>query len=343
MAWFESFRLTPLWWHSQGDIVVSSRARLVRNIEGNKFPARLTDEEKSKIAEEVKLSLKDHVKEFKYVYVDTDTKRDFFTERHILNRDSNKNSHIFTSEMEEEAYIINDRDHLRIQSTLPDFSLSEVFSIVRQRIRMLERELNFSYSETFGYLSSSLTNTGTGLRLSVLMFLPGVFFARETEKILALLVKAPIVLRGLFGEKSEIKGNFIQISTKFTLGVTMEDSLRMLEEVAKALTETEKRSRDALLANARMEIEDRVARSLALLESARLMSYDEALEHLSVVKFAAQLGFEGVPEERIINKLLLWISPVHLVALNSFEVKDEEVDIKRAELLRKWLSGENGY
>ncbi len=341
MAWLESFRLTPVWWQSQGKIVASSRARFVRNIEGKKFPERLSEEERNSLLEEVELSLKDLVKDFKTLSVDTSIKKDFFTERHILNRESTRYARIFTNEVEEETYIINDRDHIRLQITLPGFALEDVFSMARYRLRTLEREFNFTYSETFGYLTSSLTNTGTGLRLSVLMFIPGIFLARETEKILALLVKAPIVLRGLYGERSEIKGNFIQISTKFTLGVTLEDSLRMLQEVVKALLETEKRSRDMLLASARIELEDRVSRSMAILESARIISFDEALEHLSIVKFASQIGFEGVPDERLINKLLLWISPVHLSALNGFDVKDVVVDLKRAELLRYWLKGES--
>ncbi len=341
MAWFESFRLTPVWWHSQGKIVVSSRARLVRNIEGKKFPERLSREEKESILKEVNLSIKNLVRDFKSLNIDTRIKKDFFVERHILSRGSSDFVFIFTNEVEEETYIVNDRDHLRIQITLPGMSLEDVFSMARYRIRTLESEFNFSYTENFGYLTSSLTNTGTGFRLSVLMFIPGIFLARETEKILALLVKAPIVLRGLYGERSEIKGNFIQISTKFTLGVTMEDSVRMLKDVVKALIETENRSRDMILASARIELEDRVSRSLAILESARIISFDEALEHLSIVKFASQVGFEGVPEEKLLNKLLLWISPVHLSALNGFELKGEELDIKRAELLRTQLKKED--
>lgn len=341
MAWFESFRLTPVWWHSQGKIVVSSRARLVRNIEGKKFPERLLREEKENILKEVNLSIKNLVRDFKSLNIDTRIKKDFFVERHILSRGSSDFAFIFTNEVEEETYIVNDRDHLRIQITLPGMSLEDVFSMARYRMRTLESEFNFSYTENFGYLTSSLTNTGTGFRLSVLMFIPGIFLARETEKILALLVKAPIVLRGLYGERSEIKGNFIQISTKFTLGVTMEDSVRMLKDVVKALIETENRSRDMILASARIELEDRVSRSLAILESARIISFDEALEHLSIVKFASQVGFEGVPDERLLNKLLLWISPVHLSALNGFELKGEELDIKRAELLRTQLKQED--
>lgn len=341
MAWFASFRLTPVWWHSQGKIVVSSRARLVRNIEGKKFPERLSREEKESILKEVNLSIKNLVRDFKSLNIDTRIKKDFFVERHILSRGSSDFVFIFTNEVEEETYIVNDRDHLRIQITLPGMSLEDVFSMARYRIRTLESEFNFSYTENFGYLTSSLTNTGTGFRLSVLMFIPGIFLARETEKILALLVKAPIVLRGLYGERSEIKGNFIQISTKFTLGVTMEDSVRMLKDVVKALIETENRSRDMILASARIELEDRVSRSLAILESARIISFDEALEHLSIVKFASQVGFEGVPEEKLLNKLLLWISPVHLSALNGFELKGEELDIKRAELLRTQLKKED--
>ena len=341
MAWVESFRLTPVWWQSQGKIVASSRARFVRNLEGKKFPDTLVKEERDTILNEINLSLGSFVRDFKSISVDTGIKKEFFTERHILNRESSDFAFIFTNEVEEETYIINDRDHLRVQITMPGLVLDEVFSMARHRMRALEREFNFSYNETFGYLTSSLTNTGTGLRLSVLMFIPGIFLARETEKILALLVKAPIVLRGLYGEKSEIKGNFIQISTKFTLGVSLEDSLRMLQEVVKALVETEKRSRDMILASARVELEDRVSRSMAILESARIISFDEALEHLSIVKFASQIGFEGVPDENLINKLLLWISPAHLSALYSFELKDEDVDIKRAELLRNWLKEED--
>ncbi len=342
MAWFESFRVTPPWWQSQGEIVASSRARFVRNIEGRKFPVCMDEKERREIFGEISVSLEDAVREFKQVEINSVIKRRFFTERHILNNESSPGAFLYTDHAEEETYLINDRDHIRFQVTMPGLTLSEVFSVARHRMRTMEREFNFSYSDTFGYLTSSLTNTGTGFRLSVLMFIPGIFLARETEKILALLVKAPIVLRGLFGGRSEIKGNYIQISTKFTLGVGLEDSLRMLEEVVKALVETEKRSRNILISSARIELEDRVARSLAILESARILTYDESLEHLSMLKFAAQMGFQGVPDEKVLNRLILWTSPIHLSSLENFEIKESEMDIKRAEFLRKWIRGENG-
>ena len=337
MAWYEPYRITPPWWQSQGKIVASTRARFTRNIEGHKFPQGMDDKERESILNEITLSIKDVVSEFKNTVIDTNIKRDFFVERHVLSKDSQKNIALFTDHTEEESYLINDRDHLRFQITMPDNALFDVFSLARERLRTLEKEFNFSYSDTFGYLTSSLTNTGTGFRLSALMFIPGIFLARETEKILALLVKAPIVLRGLFGGHSEIKGNYLQISTKFTLSMGIEDDLRMLDEVVKALSETEEKSRNILLSEAHLELEDRISRSLAILESARIMSYDESLEHLSILKFASQLGFEGIPDEKTINRLIFWSSPSHIASLEDFELKDEEIDIKRADFIRKHL------
>ena len=91
-----------------------------------------------------------------------------------------------------------------------------------RRPRKLDRELGgevpYAFHHEFGFLTSCPTNTGTGMRASVLIHLPGLVLTQEIAKVLQGLQQMGLTYRGLYGEGSEVVGNFFQISNQTTHG-----------------------------------------------------------------------------------------------------------------------------
>ena len=114
--------------------------------------------------------------------------------------------------------MLNEEDHLRIQGLHSGFALEAAYAEVDRLDAELGQRLAFAFHPEFGYLTSCPTNVGTGLRASVLIHLPGLVLTKEISKVLQGLAQVGLTFRGLYGEGSEVVGNFFQLSNQTTLG-----------------------------------------------------------------------------------------------------------------------------
>ena len=69
--------------------------------------------------------------------------------------------------------MVNEEDHLRIQYMLSGFRLHEVWDEINTLDDQLEENLAFAYNPSLGYLTACPTNVGTGIRVGVMLHLPG--------------------------------------------------------------------------------------------------------------------------------------------------------------------------
>jgi protein arginine kinase len=195
-----------------------------------------------------------------------------------------------------------------------------------------------AWSEEFGFLTSCPTNTGTGLRLSVMLHLPGLVWSEEVERATNVAQKIHLAVRGLYGEGSRALGDFYQVSNQVTLG---RDERQIQGDVFLAvgrMVQWEREVRDALLRGAaRTRTLDRVHRALGTLERAQILTSEEALGCLSALRF-------GVEEELLpdivvadINRALLLSQPGHLQRHTKERLQPDERDQRRAQLLREVL------
>ena len=90
------------------------------------------------------------------------------------------------------------------------------------------------------------------MRASVLIHLPGLVLTKEMSKVLASLQQMGLTYRGLYGEGSEVVGNFFQISNQTTLGKTEDELLDHLVRVVKTVIEREEEARRAVAARRRL-------------------------------------------------------------------------------------------
>jgi len=201
--------------------------------------------------------------------------------------------------------------------------------------------VEYAFDKEFGYLTSCPTNIGTGLRASTLVHLPALVVTNEIEKIIRELHTKKILVRGLFGEGSEVKGNFFQLSSSVSLGRREEDIVSLVTEVVKDIVEMERDARADLMKNAKVQMEDKIWRAYGILRYAHLLTTEEVINLSSAVRLGVGLGIIRDVTLKQLNKLLIYIQPAHLQLFYDKKMDNYERDQKRAFFVKEMLSLEN--
>ena len=199
----------------------------------------------------------------------------------------------------------------------------------------LEKSLDIAFSSEFGYLTACPTNLGTGLRASVMMHLPGLFLSGEMERVIRAVNQLGITVRGLFGEGSDAAGHIFQISNQQTLGESEQGILKRLSVVLKTVVDHEMNARRKYLEQNRTMVCDRIGRSFGTLKNAHIISSDEALNLLSIIR--AAVDFEILPDDLRpkVDKLMIECQPGHIQYAVKESIDPEVRDVSRANKLRE--------
>jgi protein arginine kinase len=238
--------------------------------------------------------------------------------------------------------MVNEEDHLRLQGLHSGFALEATYQEVDRLDTELGQRVGFAFHPEFGYLTSCPTNVGTGLRASVLIHLPGLVLTKEISKVLQGLAQVGLTFRGLYGEGSEVVGNFFQLSNQTTLGSSEHELLDHLGKMVRQVIDYEEQARKVLLRDAPAVIEDKVWRAYGLLRYARSLSFDEAMNLLSGVRLGVGVGLIADVSMYTLNKLLVYTQPAHLAVVAGLAANDPEIVLRRAQFVRKVLESEVG-
>jgi protein arginine kinase len=238
--------------------------------------------------------------------------------------------------------MLNEEDHLRIQGLHSGFALEAAYAEVDRLDSELGQRLAFAFHPEFGYLTSCPTNVGTGLRASVLIHLPGLVLTKEISKVLQGLAQVGLTFRGLYGEGSEVVGNFFQLSNQTTLGSSEHELLDHLGKMVRQVMDYEEQARQVLLRDAPAIIEDKVWRAYGLLRYARSLSFEEAMNLLSGVRLGVGVGLIPDVGMYTLNKLLVHTQPAHLSVAEGVSPTEPDLPIRRARFVRKVLESEVG-
>ncbi len=339
------------WMETKGpesDTVISSRVRLARNLEGLPFPHVMSDEQAAEVVRQVmaafhsreaaKLGLED-AEVFPMARM-SDLDRYVLVEKHLIspNLAQAGSGAVAIGAGEAVSVMINEEDHLRIQCLYPGLQLGQALTLANKVDDLLEAQMEYAWSERYGYLTACPTNVGTGLRASVMVHLPGLVINNRAGRVFSTVVKLGFIVRGLYGEGTEAIGNVFQVSNQVTLGQSEVETVQNLENVVGQVIEQEKQVREALLTEMKEQIEDKVGRAYGILLWSHILSSQEAMQLMSDVRLGVGLGLVKNVEPRTLNELLVAIRPGYLQKLAGRELDAGERDIKRAELIRAKLS-----
>jgi protein arginine kinase len=165
---------------------------------------------------------------------------------------------------------------------------------------------------------------------------------KDIRKVLEGLTQVGLTFRGLYGEGSDVVGNFFQLSNQTTLGKSEDELLDHLGKIVRQVIEYEEQSRDVLLRTAAGTVEDKVWRAYGLLKYARSLSFEETMNLLSGVRLGAGLNLIPGLSVYTLNKLLIYTQPAHLAVLEGRSLGDPELQLARANYVRRLLETEGG-
>lgn len=326
------------------DIVMSSRTRLARNLDKLAF-SHWADKKQQEAILTAALDAAESVNYLKdalFVRLKdlSEVDRSFLVERHLISLEHAKDVEfkaLIVDPKEIVSIMVNEEDHLRMQVLQSGFNLMEAWRIIDALDTELSKKLSFAYFVKWGYLTACPTNTGTGLRGSIMLHLPALVFTGQISKILQATAKLGLNIRGLYGEGTEASGNLFQVSNQVSLGRTEEDIIDNIERIINQIIAREEATRRNLLAKNRDALVDRVWRAYGTLKSAHIITSNETIALLSAIRLGVDLGVVKNLDRRMVNELLILTQPAHLQKLEGKVLNSNERDIKRAELIRERL------
>ena len=322
----------------EGDIVVSTRVRLARNINGYPFPAKMSEKDRREVNAKIKAAIaSDSKHNLKYIDMADvpENERLSMVERHIASREfvlNPDNKAILLSGDETVSIMIGEEDHIRIQVVLPGLQLEKAYAIANDIDNMLCASLDMAFDNTLGFLTECPTNLGTGLRASVMLHLPVSESKGEILPLTRSVNKIGYTVRGMYGEGSTAAGSLYQISNQITLGISEKTAIDNLNVITGEIIKKERELQNNLN---KIKTEDLCMRALGTLKFARTLTSAELISLISRVKLGMNIGV--IKDDINPIKILIEGQPYMLMKTYGNMTEDER-DIKRAETVRNALA-----
>lgn len=323
--------------------VVSTRVRLARNLEGYPFPSHLKDEKQAKEIIRLVAAALSRLEEFRLYHMDAISKEKALSlkENHLISPNLISNKRISAALINHEesvSVMINEEDHLREQCIVKGLDLRLAYETMSEIDGRISRSMKFAYDEQLGFLTACPTNLGTGLRASVMMFLPALTLNGIMPKVIRSISRLGLTVRGIYGEGSDAEGYMYQISNEVTLGVSEEEILSQVEEVVGKVCALEEAERKALANGGNsLELRDECMRSYGILTNCAKLSTDELIKLSAYVKLGACLGFLELDDVSLIDDLAVKMRPSNINSAAERELSPVERDVYRAQYTGKYL------
>lgn len=319
---------------NDNDVVVSTRVRLARNLQNYPFAPHMTE---AQAAEICNLSRTVYPETEGWEYTDfgglTTAEKRSCAEKHIVSREFAESQYKGGLLSKNSVHImVLEEDHLRLQSIYPGFALEEAYRDVSAADELLDSRAEIAYNEKFGYLTHCPTNLGTGMRASVMLFLPACSKAHLIRGFEEQLGKIGLTIRGMTGEGSKAEGKLFQISNQITLGVTEEETIHKLAGIVEQIVKQERELRGILCKGKRDEnlVRNQVRRAYGILMYATLLQTEEMVRLYEEIRLGASLGMIEKLNPVRVDEMLFSCMPNTLMASGECSTPEERDEVRAA-------------
>lgn len=323
-------------------VVLSTRIRLARNLAGEAFPGWADSSQHEAVLESClnNLSSLSAFKEGTFLKISdlTDLEKQVLVERRLVSRELievSGGTGVFIAPDQSLSVMINEEDHLRLQCVRSGFNFRKAWEAIDAVDSDIEDRLDYAFSDDLGYLTACPTNVGTGLRASAMLHLPGLVMREHMEKVVRMVNQLGLAVRGSLGEGSEATGSYFQISNQQTLGESEEQILKRLINILHAIIEQETNARGLLMEEQCSLLMDKIGRAYGILQNGHLLSSEEAVNLLSLMRLAVDIGLLPVEYRSRIDRLNMEVQPGHVQCSSHADIDPEVRDEIRATRIRE--------
>lgn len=328
------------------DCILSSRIRLSRNLAGYAFPGTMSEKAEREISERLTnvFEKEDRGKDYVKIRLSdiTPTERRLLLERNIINQEYTlqKDRDVYAHKQKDIYGITHDIDHLRLVAYRAGFNIRDAYVDAGEIDSLLEDHLDFAASLDMGYLTTQVTNLGTGMKGSVMLHLPALSRSRLMDRATKAVIQIGFEVKGFFDEEESSLGNIFQIANQYSFGESEQEILEKLENVTAQVVNYERKVREELIEKKRLELEDEIFRAHGILGSCRLIQAKEAIELLLQLRLGAVFGWLDL-DLGAVTGLLFGVQRAHVQygRAKSVEYEDPiQLDYERAEMIREKLN-----
>lgn len=327
-------------------VVLMTRIRLARNLDGSPFPGWAKPSQRKSVRETCLPAVASLPQMKRGVTAELDSLSDLekliLVERHLISRELSTVSEgagVVISKDQSISVMINEEDHLRIQVMKSGFRFKHAWTAINGVDSALEDSLDFAFSTKIGYLTACPTNVGTGMRASAMMHLPALVISSQMEKVVRAVNQLGIAVRGLFGEGSDASGSIFQISNQTTLGESEQEILKRLSAVLRTIIDQEMNAREKILEKDPNKLFDKIGRAYGILQNCHLLTSSECMNLASLVRFGVDLEMFPEKTRNIVDRMFIECQPGHVQYHAGEAIESAERDAFRAAYLRKQFAG----
>lgn len=335
-----------LWYQNDGkdkDVAVSSRVRFARNFVDYPFEPRLNEAGAKEIIARVSGIFENRAG---WKIVDfaslSPVEKMAYAEEHLVSPEfaEKKTPSALIVNEEQGIYImVLEEDHLRIQCIVPGLDIDEAYKRASEVDELIDNALTYAYSEKLGYLTHCPTNLGTGMRASVMLFLPFYTRAGGIRALQNQLGKIGLTIRGMSGENSQANGCLYQISNQVTLGISEEETIRKLSDVIHQISEQERGLRNRLSPEQRDHLANSAMRSIGMMMYSTHITSGELMNQYCDVRLGAAMGLTGTVTPAKLDEMLFSSMPNTLMMGDDTMKTPFDRDAKRAKIVKNILQG----
>ncbi len=324
-------------------LIVSSRIRLARNISDIPFPRLCTEAQADKIYHAArKVSDKLFENDFYKIKPMSALERNSLIESHMISPmlvESRFGALILNKERNI-SIMLMEEDHIRAQCIESGLNLIKCDEELSAFDEELSKTVSVAYDYKLGYLTACPSNIGTGMRASVMIFLPALTISELMREVRRKVESAGLTIRGIYGEGSEAEGCMYQISNRISLGIDEETIIEAVTDSVKAVCAAEREQRSKLHAAGGIALEDKIFRALGTLERAKVLSNKELMSSLAYVKLGVNLKLFELDTAITLDELLVLAQPYSLMRMTNCKGIAER-DIARANIVKRALKLNN--
>ena len=331
------------WYSSQGnnsDVVLSSRIRFSRNLQGVPFPCRMTNDLRKSVCKKLYATIQNsgYAGEFDLISFDRldNINKISLAEKGLISTDMAKQEQygaLMLSKDESVSMMLCEQDHIRLCVTSTGQSLDSAYDKANELDDVFIRKLKIAFDERLGFLTSNPMLLGTAMKASFVLHLPAIAEKGMMSKLKAMVSKLGFSIKSVYAH-----GDFYELANEISLGISEKSAIENLNAICDQIVKQERACREMLMSYD--EFQDKVFRAMGTLKMARQLSSKEFYSLISLARLGIAMNiFDNNDYEQyeIIGQMLYTLGTATIMSGADNRLTQEEANRLRAQYVREKL------